>query len=49
MKKPVIGLGPIKLSTKLLCALPKLSLKSELPKKDYLRERLSRLNKPTGN
>lgn len=49
MKKPVIGLEPIKLSTKLLCALPKLSLKSELPKKDYLRERLSRLNKPAGN
>jgi hypothetical protein len=49
MKKPVIGLAPIKLSSKLLCALPKLSLKSELPKKDYLRERLSRLNKPAGN
>lgn len=49
MKKPVLGLAPIKLSSKLLCALPKLSLKSELPKKDYLRERLSQLNKSAGN
>jgi hypothetical protein len=49
MKKPVLGLEPIKLFPKVLCALPKLSLKSELPKKDYLRERLSRRNKPAGN
>lgn len=49
MKKQAIKLPEIKLAQKLLCALPKLSLKSELPKKDYLRERLSRLNKPAGN
>lgn len=49
MQKPGLGLQPIKLSPKLLCALPKLSLKSELPKKDYLRERLSRSDKPARN
>jgi hypothetical protein len=49
MKKQEVKLPKIKLAQKLLCALPKLSLKLELPKKDYLRERLSRLNKPPGN
>jgi len=49
MKKQEVKLPAIKLAQKLLCALPKLNLKSELPKKDYLRERLSRLNKPAGN
>lgn len=49
MQKHDVKLPAIKLAQKLLCALPKISLKSELPKKDHLRERLSRLNKPAGN